>query len=104
LTTLYSVGIVSNMMATSLLKQRIIISENAFAELVVWDIPKPTKGSTHSYKYRLALIVDRECVLRYDNEPGKGDHKHVGNKEFDYNFTTPEKLIEDFWKDAEKII
>jgi len=104
LTTLYSVGIISNMKVTNLLKQRIIISKNVFAELVVWDVPKPTKGSTHSYKYRLALIVDRECVFRYDNEPGKGDHKHIGDKEFDYNFTTPEKLIEDFWKDAEKII
>ena len=92
------------MKATNLLKQRIIISENAFAELVVWGIPKSAKGSTHSYKYRLALIVDWECVLRYDNEPGKGDHKHVGDKEFDYNFTTPDKLIEDFWKDVENLI
>ena len=40
-----------------------------------------------------------ECVLRYDNEVGKGDHRHFGEKESAYAFTTPDKLIADFQKD-----
>jgi hypothetical protein len=36
------------------------------------------RGSRHQYKYRLVLVVNDDCVLRYDNEAGKGDHKHVG--------------------------
>ena len=27
------------------------------------------------------LPVDGECVLRFDNETGKGDHRHFGGKE-----------------------
>ena len=37
--------------------------------------------------------------MRYDNEIGKGDHRHFCDKEYAYTFTTPEKLITDFQKD-----
>jgi hypothetical protein len=45
--------------------------------------------------------VDAACVLRYDNEAGKGDHRHVGKTERSYGFTTPEQLLTDFWRDVE---
>ncbi|MCG5072158.1 toxin-antitoxin system TumE family protein [Paraburkholderia tagetis] len=48
----------------------------------------------HPYKYNLAYIVRGVCVLRYDNERGKGDHKHLGAAEMAYAFTTPEQLLE----------
>jgi hypothetical protein len=35
-------------------------------------------------------------MLRYDNETGKGDHRHIGPKEEPYQFTSIEKLLEDF--------
>ena len=59
------------------------------------------KGSTHRFKYRLALIVGGKCVLRYDNETGKGDHRHLGTAETLYAFSTYEKLLADFWADVE---
>jgi hypothetical protein len=31
-------------------------------------------------------VVDGVCVLRYDNEAGKGDHKHIGTVETAYVF------------------
>ena len=61
-------------------------SAAARAELVAWRVPLSLRGSLHSYKYRFALIVNGVCVLRYDNEAGKGDHRHVGNREFAYDF------------------
>jgi hypothetical protein len=45
-------------------------------------------GSDHGIKYRLALISNEVCVLRYDNERGKGDHKHIGEGEVPYRFAT----------------
>jgi hypothetical protein len=90
------VGIVSNVKATELLRARIIYSEVAFAEMVLWQLPKPAPGSTHGFKYRLAYVVRGECVLRYDNEVGKGDHRHIGGKESAYEFTTLEQLVADF--------
>ena len=88
--------------ATLLLNERHILSEDAFVEIVVWRLPSPVSGSRHAYKYRLALISNGVCLLRYDNETGKGDHKHVGEKEMSFLFTTPEKLLDDFWDDVDQ--
>ena len=66
------------------------------------DLPDPVRGSAHLYKYRLALIVDDVCVLRYDNEAGKGDHKHLGNRQLAYDFRSVDDLQIDFWKDVEE--
>jgi len=90
----------SNMMkAVELIRARIAFSESSFAELLLWRLPKPLEGSIHEYKYRLAYVVRGECVLRYDNEIGKGDHRHFGEEENAYVFTTPEQLVADFQKD-----
>ncbi|MCW5206774.1 hypothetical protein VU08_07585 [Desulfobulbus sp. F5] len=87
------------MKAIELFRRRIIYTENAFAELILWQVPKPLAGSTHCYKYRLAYIVRGVCVLRYDNEAGKGDHRHVGTTEQAYIFISPEQLISYFQRD-----
>lgn len=92
----------SNMKAVQLVSTRIPCSESTFAELVLWRLPQPVEGSTHGFKYRLAYVVRGECVLRYDNEAGKGDHRHVGGIESTYTFTTPEQLIADFRRDIER--
>lgn len=90
---------ISNMKAVALVRTRIIYSAAAFAELVLWRLPAPLPGSTHSFKYRLAYVVDGRCVLRYDNEAGKGDHRHYGGKERAYAFTGPDELIAAFQAD-----
>lgn len=89
------------MKAEALAHERHILAEDAFAEIVVWRVPRPVKGSTHRFKYRLALIVAGACVLRYDNESGKGDHRHVGGAQAVYAFSGYEKLLADFWSDVE---
>ena len=90
------------MKATELYRQRLVLAENKFAELVLWRLSRPLTGSKHSYKYRLAYVVDGACVLRYDNEAGKGDHRHWGSVESRYRFTAPERLIADFQQDIER--
>ena len=87
------------MKAVPLLHTRIAYSGRAYAELVLWQVSKPIAGSTHGYKYRLAYVVDGKCVLRYDNEAGKGDHRHFRGREQTYAFTTHEQLIADFQHD-----
>ena len=90
------------MKAVQIVHTRIIYSEVAFAELVLWQVPKPVVGSAHRFKYRLAYVVRNVCVLRYDNEIGKGDHRHFGAKDSPYKFTTPDQLIIDFQGDIER--
>ena len=99
-----SVGILSNMKAEALAQERHVIAEDAFVEIVVWRVPRPIRGSTHRFKYRLALVVAGECVLRYDNETGKGDHRHVGDVETAYSFSGYEKLLADFWAMDKRVI
>jgi hypothetical protein len=54
-------------------------------------------------KYRLYFGRDGQRIVGYDNERGKGDHKHILDVEKRYKFTTPEKLVEDFLADIERI-
>ena len=91
----------SNMKAEPLLQERRVLAEDSFVELAVWQVPSPVAGSAHGFKYRLALVVKGICVLRYDNESGKGDHKHVGGVESPYDFTSPARLLADFWDDVD---
>ncbi len=102
MTALPRVGIIANMAAELLLKEHRVIGEDAFVELIIWRLPSPAMGSRHAFKYRFALVVEGKCVLRYDNEPGKGDHKHYGGKEIPYEFITPGQLMDDFWRDVEE--
>jgi Family of unknown function (DUF6516) len=88
------------MKAIELLRRRIVYSESSFAEMVLWRVPESLSGSSHTFRYRLAYVVAGECVLRYDNEAGKGDHRHFGGKESSYAFSTPENLVADFQRDT----
>lgn len=51
------------------------------------------------FKYRLAYVGGGVCVVRYDNEAAKGDHRYFGERESTYTFRTPDKLIADFERD-----
>jgi hypothetical protein len=91
------------MKATLLYKDRIALDSSSFAALLIWKLPQPVKASVHLFKYSLAYVVRDVCVLRYDNEAGKGDHKHLGDVEVPYVFTTPEQLLADFFSDIDKL-
>jgi hypothetical protein len=88
--------------ADLLIDERHVLAEDAFVEIAVWRLPRPARGSKHRLKYRLALVENGVCVLRYDNEAGKGDHRHIGDSEERYHFTTAGKLLRDFWYDVER--
>ncbi len=49
--------------------------------------------------YTETSFVRGECVLRYDNEAGKGDHRHYRGKESAFTFESPEQLIAAFQRD-----
>ena len=72
-------------------------------EIVAWKVPQPVPDSAHGYKYRLALVVDSRWVLRYDNEAGKGDHRHVGEAEQSYAFSTIEQWVADFFSRCDEV-
>jgi hypothetical protein len=92
---------ITKMNAELMLNERHAVSEEAYVEMVVWGLTSPVTGGQHGFKYRLAFVVDGRCVLRYDNERGKGCHKHLGEDEIPYFFTTAHALLDDFWNDVD---
>lgn len=42
-------------------------------------------------------------MLRYDNEAGKSDHRHVRGKEVKYRFVSVDKLVTDFFEDVRRM-
>ena len=90
------------MKARLLLRERTIVGEDRFVEIVVWQLPKPASGSGHVFKYRMAFVIDGVAVVRFDNEAGKGDHKHIGETQVHYPFTSIEQLVTDFWNAVEE--
>ncbi len=79
-------------------KQR--YDDGAIVEMVLWEVPRPVAGSPHPYKYRLYYGYPGRRVVGYDNESGKGDHRHAGGREAAYRFVTVDVLIEDFLRDV----
>jgi len=90
--------------AALLTQTRVAYTESSFAEIVVWEVSHPLEGSAHSYKYRLAFVVDGVCVLRYDNESGKGDHRHTLSREARYRFLSLDRLFADFDRDIRRFM
>ncbi len=90
------------MKARLLLRRRVIVAVDAFVEVVIWQVSEPVPPSRHVFKYRLAYVVGGQCVLRYDNEQGKGDHRHTEAMEEPYDFSTPDELMADFEADVRR--
>jgi hypothetical protein len=76
------------MSAELLARERLYFGNEAFIEVVMWRLDKPLRGSAHPFKYRTALVDKDACVLRYDNEAGKGDHVDKGGRERHMYFAT----------------
>ena len=91
------------MKAKLLMREKHIMEDGSILELVLWQLPKKEKDRSHAYKYRLYYGDSKgNNLVRYDNESGKGDHKHIGNKELPYEFINQDTLIKDFQKDIKR--
>lgn len=91
------------MKADLLFYRRLDYEDGAIVEMVLWRVPSSVPPSTHQLKY--SLFYGRRGVreVGYDNERGKGDHRHLRGVEMPYTFTSVEKLIEDFWSDVHSL-
>jgi len=91
------------MKAELLFRQRIDYDDGAIVEMVLWRVPTTVPPSTHGLKYSLFYGRPGVREVGYDNERGKGDHRHVRSVESAYVFTTVEQLIADFWADVRSL-
>lgn len=91
------------MKAELLFQQRIDYDDGAIMEMVIWRVPRPVPPSIHDLKYRLFYGRPGLREVAYDNDRGKGDHRHFQGTETAYKFTTAERLMADFLSDAAKL-
>ena len=91
------------MVAQLKLRLRTDFEDGSFTQMVIWQVPQPVPPSEHLYKYSLAYIVDGQRMLGYDNERGKGDHRHIGKIEEPVAFVSIEDLLRRFLAEVEAI-
>lgn len=75
-------------------------SDGTIVQMRILSVPNSVRGSAHKLKYSLFYGRPGLRIVAYDNEAGKGDHKHIREVETPYQFTTVEKLIADFILDV----
>ncbi len=91
------------MKAELILRDKKRLANGAIMEMVIWKLPRPDRDRPHGYKYRLYYGREGRRLVSYDNERGKGDHRHIGQREEPYRFVSPERLIADFMTDIKRI-
>ena len=79
-----------------------VAPDGGLIEMIVWRLPEPVPPCTHAFKYRLVYVVDGTRIMGFDNERGKGDHRHIGKHEQPYSFAGIDRLIEDFIAEVER--
>ena len=90
--------------AQLLLRERFVYADGAIREMVLWRIPDPSPDRPHALKYRLFYgNAQGRCAVRYDNETGKGDHRHYADREEPYTYVSVEQLVGDFFADIDAV-
>ena len=95
--------IVQYMQAKQLLRDRTDFADGICIEWAVYLLPTATPERPHRLKYRLHCGRRAQCIVRYDNEQGKGDHRHYGEKEEAYRFVSYGQLLIDFAADVARL-
>lgn len=88
------------MKARRIFYDRMDYPDGAIIEMVIWSVPASVPGSRHRLKYSLFYGYPGRRLVGYDNERGKGDHRHAEGHEEAYAFTSPQTLIADFLADV----
>ncbi len=92
------------MKANLIYSEKYIYNDGSIREMVLWQLPDKTSDRPHGFKYRLFYgPSDGTCLVRYDNETGKGDHRHFQGHEEIYQFKNVENLVADFLADIQKV-
>lgn len=80
-----------------------VLPDGGIVEMKIWELATPVRGSTHRLKYSLFYGYPGNRLVGYDNEPGKGDHRHIEGRQEKYAFSTVEALMTDFLADVHRL-
>jgi len=89
------------MKARSIIRKKDRFLDGTIIEIVIWELPEAVPGSAHRFKYRLYFGIPGQRLIGYDNERGKGDHRHRDDRQGSYSFREIDELLDDFNRDVE---
>jgi hypothetical protein len=89
--------------AVLLLHRKRIYDDGGILEMKLWRVPAEVAGSRHRLKYSLYYGEAGSRLVGYDNERGKGDHRHYAGREQGYTFTDVRRLVADFLSDVRRV-
>jgi hypothetical protein len=84
--------------------RKAVLDTGAIIQIRIWRLPRATSERPHGLKYSLFYGRPGERIIGYDNEAGKGDHRHYRDREESYAFVSLEQLVADFEADVRKEI
>ena len=88
--------------AMLLARAKEVRDDGSIVEVVIWELPEPVPPCLHKFKYRLFFGTTEQARVRYDNERGKGDHRHVAGREEPYAFLSIDELLDNFERDIQE--
>lgn len=86
--------------ASLIRSDKLVLPNGSIVQIRVWRLPEATPERPHGLKYSLFFGRAGKRVVGYDNEAGKGDHRHRRLREERYVFVTLEKMIDGFYADV----
>ncbi|MBI5026340.1 MAG: hypothetical protein HZC12_06365 [Nitrospirae bacterium] len=78
------------------------IKGDEIVEIKIWQVPR-SEDKPHGVKYSIVYVKGGKRLIGYDNSEGKGDHRHYGDNEGPYVFSSIWDLLKDFKNDVKKI-
>ena len=88
--------------AVLIIDRKLILADGGIIQIRVWRLPHVSRDRPHGLKYSLFYGRHGERIIGYDNETGKGDHRHYRDREESYTFSGLARLIADFERDVRK--
>jgi Family of unknown function (DUF6516) len=82
--------------ATLILDTKTVLQDGRILQRKIWQLSQPEPGRPFGWKYSLYCGIGGRTIVRYDNETGKGDHRHVGAQERESAYVLPP--LRNFWR------
>jgi hypothetical protein len=83
--------------------RRLIFDDGYILQMRIWEVLEPVPPSGHRFKYSCFYGRRGVRLVLYDNERGKGDHRHYDDREEAYEFWDIETMIADFLADVRRV-
>jgi hypothetical protein len=80
------------MKAERIFYDKTVLPDGAIVQMTIWHLPRSTQERPHGLKYSLFYGGPDGRIVGYDNESGKGDHKHIRDVETRYKFIDVERI------------